>query len=76
MPAHQEFGQFFVASGDRGCDLAVLIQRGLGALWHLSGTQAAHANQVVEFAVQVLQNPLVAAGDRDAIVEVDIATIS
>ncbi len=51
----------------------MLIERDRHARRQLPRLVAAHADQLVEFAVQVFQDPLVVAGGGDPVVEVDVA---
>ena len=54
-------------------NLSMLVECGLRARRKLARLMATHANQLIQFTVQVFQYPLVSARHRDAKMKIDIA---
>ena len=73
VAAHQHLGQFAVALRQCLDDLAVLLQRGAGALRVAAGAVAAHAQQLVLFAAEHVHQHLVAAAAHDLVMEIEVA---
>ena len=75
MAAHQQLGQLAIALTQGLHDLAMLPQRGKGALGVTAGAVTAHAQQLVLLACQQIDQHLVSAAAHNLIMEVEITLV-